>query len=103
MLVHECVESRGRKHVLGRLRSICDLQVALGAHHMVVDLKHTQIVQVTVPAGLQEPIFPQLSRAWQNQPPMEIKKHSGGLEQQGRVWKGGSVQFKAFCKAFCRP
>ncbi len=47
VLVHEGVESRGRRQVMGKLLSICNLQASLGASCMIVDLKHAQIVQVS--------------------------------------------------------
>ena len=47
VLMHEGVESRGRRQVMGRLLSICNLQASLGASCMIVDHKHAQIVQVS--------------------------------------------------------
>jgi hypothetical protein len=49
VLVHEGVVSRGRGRVLGSLRSICDLQAALGANRMILDLRHIQSMQAILP------------------------------------------------------
>ena len=47
VLMHEGVESRGRRQVMGKLLSICNLQASLGASCMIVDLKHAQFMQVS--------------------------------------------------------